>query len=132
MGLKEKKMQKPIAELIRQTKSFRQGQIQLPDGYEPTDAVEHHDATTSVRETVHCGKSIEVYTTYRILVDGEPIREHVVALEDGTVHYHGLPNYSFPSVVELARRIVERSLIERPRDKLNPSGSGTRGSEEDK
>ena len=96
-------MKEPISTLDDLTAAFREGEIQVPDGYRPEGHHEHADSATSIRKTVHCGKQIEVHTTYKILVDGEAIREHVVALEDGTVHYHGLPNYSFLSAVELAR-----------------------------
>lgn len=98
------------------------GEVQPPDGYVPAHHG-HGDSATSIRRATHCGREIEIHTTYKILVDGEPVREHIVALEDGTIHYHGLPNYSFPSAVEMARRIVERSLVPRPKDELNPSES---------
>jgi len=125
-------MKESIGKLDDLTKAFRDGTIQVPEGYRPEGRHEHADSATSIRRTVHCGKEIEVHTTYKILVDGEPIREHVVALEDGTVHYHGLPNYSFLSAVELARRIVDRSLIPMPEDELNPSGSEEGGHGEEK
>ena len=44
-----------------------------------------------------------------------------MALDDGPVHYHRLPNYSFHSALELVRRIVERSMITPIEDELNPS-----------
>ena len=115
--------QKAIDRLNELTAPFREGKTQPPDGYEVHEHPDHGDPATSIRKATHCGRDIEVHTTYKIYIDGEPIEEHVVALEDGTVHYHGLPNYSFPSAVELARRIVDRSLEPRPEDELNPSDS---------
>ena len=118
-------MNDSIEKLNDLIETFRRGDIAVPKGYSTEDAHEHADSATSVRKTSHRGKEIEVHTTYKIMVDGEPVREHIVALEDGTVHYHGLPNYSFASAVELARRIVDRSLIPMPKDELNPNDSQT-------
>lgn len=111
-----------IEKLSALAEPLSKGEVRPPDGYVRKEH-RHGDSATSIRRATHCGREIEIHTTYKILVDGEPVREHVVALEDGTIHYHGLPNYSFPSAVELARRIVERSLVPKPKDELNPKGS---------
>lgn len=106
--------------LAGQTAALRTGTVQAPVGYGAGHG--GHESATSIRRATHRGKRIEVHTTYQIFVDGAPVREHIMALEDGTVHYHGLPNYSFRSAMDLARRIVDQSVAETPlADELNPA-----------
>ena len=59
---------------------------------------------STTRKAVHRGRKITVRTTYRIEIDGEPLSVHVSVSDDGTVHCHGLPNYSFASAVDMASR----------------------------
>jgi hypothetical protein len=32
-------------------------------------------------------------------------------LDDGTVHCHGLPNYSFPSAVDMAKSVIDAARL---------------------
>jgi len=108
-----------LRRLDRQTTGLRKGELATPPGYEPGRG--GHGSATSIRRASHLGRQIELHTTYEIFLDGEPVHEQIMALDDGTVHYHGLPNYSFHSALELVRRIVERSMTTPIEDELNPS-----------
>jgi hypothetical protein len=101
--------------------------LQLPDGYSMPQAHPHHDSFTSIRQTTYRGKAIRVETTYKITIDGEPVTAHTQVLDDGTVHYHGFPNYSFRSALDLARKIVDFSSVEIPKNELGTQGSGSHG-----
>ena len=70
--------------------------------------------TTSVRTVMHAGHEIRIETTYRITIDGVPLVGHVEVLDDGRVHYHGLPNYAVPSMVGLMRLVVDHFGTEPP------------------
>ena len=65
-----------------------------------------HD-TTSVREVGYKGRRIRIETTYRITVDGEPVTGHVMVSNDGSVHYHAIPNQQFESAVDMVKRVID-------------------------
>lgn len=64
-------------------------------------------ALTSTRQATHRGHTIEVRTTYTITVDGQPLKSHVEVDDLGRVHYHGLPNYNFPSAIDMVKSIID-------------------------
>jgi hypothetical protein len=66
-----------------------------------------HPQTDSVREADYHGHHIVIHTTYRIEVDGVPITGHVGVENDGRVHYHVVPNVTFPSAVTLVKRLID-------------------------
>lgn len=70
--------------------------------------------TTSVREARHDGHLIRIETTYRITVDGQPLEGHLEVLDNGAVHYHGLPNYSLPSAIDMVRLVIDHFGTEPP------------------
>jgi hypothetical protein len=61
----------------------------------------------SVRKDEYHGHSIVVRTSYRIEVDGKEIMAHLALTNDGQVQYHGLPNYSFDSAVDLVKKMID-------------------------
>ena len=79
---------------------------------------EHDDTFITVRRATYRDKKIEIRTTYRIVIDGEAVRAHTTVHDDGTVHCHGFPQYSFPSAMDLARKLVDASNVEFPQDEL--------------
>ena len=93
-------------------------EIPVPEGCVIPQEDPHDDTFTSVRRATYRDKEIEISTTYRIVIDGEVVRVHTTVLDDGTVHYHGFPQYSFPSALDLARKIVDGSDIQLPEDEL--------------
>jgi hypothetical protein len=72
------------------------------------EAARHdHYASITVRNDVYRGHEIVVRTTYEIEVDGEPLGGHFGVDTSGQVHYHGLPNYSVGSAVDLVRQVID-------------------------
>ena len=69
--------------------------------------VAHSDHTfTTIRETTYMGREIRIETSYKITIDGEPFKTHVGVSNDGKVHYHGLPQYSFSSAIGMIKKII--------------------------
>lgn len=62
---------------------------------------------------------IRIETRYRITIDGRPLEGHLEVLDNGAVHYHGLPNYSVQSAIDLMRLVINHFGTEPPaRDEL--------------
>ncbi len=72
----------------------------------------------SVREAMHNGKHIVVRTRYEVTVDGKPLGAHLGVADNGSVHYHGLPNYAFASMTDLVRKVIDASEAELPEDEI--------------
>ncbi len=72
----------------------------------PTPGHDHGPIQT-VRRDTYRGHEIVVRTTYEIEVDGRPLRGHLGVHNDGSVHYHPLPNHSFDSALELVRQVID-------------------------
>ena len=71
-------------------------------------AMMHHEGGQEVvREDDYKGHHIVVRTTYNITVDGKEVTGHLMLTNEGQVQYHGLPNYSFDSAVELVRALID-------------------------
>ncbi len=79
---------------------------------------EHSDDFMTKRDEVYKGKTIEIYTTYRILIDGKPLESHTQVMNNGTVHNHSLPQYSFKSAVDMVKKIIDTFDVELPEDEL--------------
>ncbi|MEE9394255.1 MAG: hypothetical protein V3W41_17285 [Planctomycetota bacterium] len=89
---------------------------------------EHHDTFHSTRASIYRDRKFVIHTTYKIEIDGKPLTMHTKVLDDGSVHCHGLPNYSFSSALDMVKKIIdsERPL---PNDELgsdcgDPDGHG--------
>lgn len=88
-------------------------------GYAPTGADidddrpdEHghaHGTGGSVREFTHRGHGVRVVTRYAVTIDGEPWEQQIHVQNDGSVTYHGLPQYVVPSAVDLVRGVIDHS-----------------------
>ena len=88
------------------------GNFRLPDGYKPESGHRQHQKSfTSTRTALHRGHRIKIKTTYRIEIDDEPLALHTMVLDNGNVHCHGLPNYSFPSAIDLAKSIIDAASL---------------------
>lgn len=81
----------------------------LRGGYDLTEGIPPagHDHG-SVRRVEHAGHRLEIHTHYRIFIDGAEFPDPIHVADDGTVHYHGIPQYSAPSAVDLVKVIAER------------------------
>ena len=62
---------------------------------------------TSVREIHHNGHKITIETQYNIRVDGVPVSGHIYVDNMGKVSSHAFPAYSFPSAVDLVRKMID-------------------------
>lgn len=73
----------------------------------PAHAPHHDGASASLREADYKGHHIVVRTTYDIQVDGRAVTGHMGVTDDGRVHYHPVPNVSFPSALDMVRRLID-------------------------
>jgi hypothetical protein len=67
----------------------------------------HEGPRRSVREATYKGHRIRVVTTYEISIDDRPVTGHLVLDNDGSVHYHAIPNQQFPSMIDMVERIID-------------------------
>ena len=79
----------------------RKGELGTAGGHQ------HARSTSSVREADYKGHRIKVRTTYKVTVDGQPFDVALSVDNDGSVHYHGLPTRSFPSVIGLIEKAID-------------------------
>ena len=88
-----------------------------PDGAEVEDDHSGHgdDDHDAVRRFQYRGHDVTIATHYEISIDGEPWEGHVTARLDGTVTYHGLPQYAVPSAVALVQAVID-TTYEAPED----------------
>ena len=93
-------------------------EISMPKGCSIPTEIAHMDHFTTSRKAAYRGKSIEVRTEYTILIDGSPLMTHVSVNDDGSVHCHGLPQYSFASTLDMARAIIDASDVKIPKNEL--------------
>lgn len=87
----------------------REGGYGLPEASDDGGHGGHHDpgVTKTVRTVTHRGREIRIETTYKVTIDGEPLKGMLEVLGDGRVHYHGLPQYALPSAVDMLRLVVD-------------------------
>jgi hypothetical protein len=67
----------------------------------------HHHTDATVRELAYRGHIIRVATTYDIEVDSAPVTGHVLVTNEGTVHYHAIPNQEFASAIDMVKRMID-------------------------
>ena len=112
------------AENYREESDIHTGKLRLPDDYAIPEQHHHAETFTSIRTAQHLGKEVRVETTYRMTIDGKPVTSHIGVNDDGSVHTHGLPNYSFASALELGKRLVSATNVELPKDELGSKDGG--------
>lgn len=66
-----------------------------------------HDHGGDVRRFEYRGHTVEIATHYAVAIDGQPWEGHLAVHHDGTVTYHGLPQYAVPSAVELLQAVID-------------------------
>lgn len=67
----------------------------------------HQHGNTTVREVTYGTHTIRVVTSYDIEVDGQPVTGHVLVTNEGSVHYHAIPNQEFPSALDMVKRMID-------------------------
>jgi hypothetical protein len=98
------------------TAALRAGGYGLPD---PAVAGHGHShgtdgVSSGVRTAVHKGHEIRIETTYKITIDGKPLEGGLEVLDNGAVHYHGLPQYALPSAIDMCKRVLDYFGTEPP------------------
>jgi hypothetical protein len=91
---------------------------EIEDDRPPAHAGGHGHApgvAAGVRRFEHRGHEVEIVTRYEVTIDGEPWNGQIVVRTDGTVTYHGLPQYAVPSAVDLLRGVID-ATHEAPED----------------
>jgi hypothetical protein len=83
------------------SKGAHSGMIMTGDMHHSVDVV-------SMREDEYKDHKITVKTTYHIEVDGRPVTGHIDVSNEGTIAYHGLPNMSFDSAVDLVKMLIDQ------------------------
>lgn len=73
----------------------------------PPEHHRDHGPLVSIREAEHDGHTIRIRTEYTIEVDGKPLHGHLAVTDDGQIHYHAVPNYSFASAIDLVKRLID-------------------------
>lgn len=100
--------------------SIKTGKLRLPAGYTIPATHKHKSSFKTIRKSEYRGKKLRVETTYKITIDGEPLTSHTTVLDDGTVHCHDFPNYSFPSAIDMTRKVVDTMIdFTEPEDELS-------------
>jgi len=97
---------------------IRENQRQDQRGHEV-----HAGPQATERRDTYRGHEVVIRTRYEIEVDGRLVAGHLEVGKDGRVHYHPLPNYSFPSAVDLVRELID-SFPEEFENPIRPPGGG--------
>jgi len=67
----------------------------------------HHGESTVTREADYKGHHIMVRTKYEVEVDGHPLMGHLGVNDEGSVHYHPIPNMSFGSAIDMVKKVID-------------------------
>ncbi len=70
--------------------------------------MDHSINQVSMRAADYKKHTITVKTMYHIEVDGRPVTGHIDVSNEGTISYHGLPNMSFNSTVDLIKMLIDQ------------------------
>lgn len=100
--------------LKKLVKPFHGGKVKLPEFHHG----QHGKGVTSKRVAEHNGRQIEVHTTYKFYLDGKPLKMHATVMDDGKVHCHSLPQYSFASAIKMLKRVVDIMSTDEPVNEL--------------
>jgi len=88
----------------------------------------HEGPRRSVREATYKGHRIRVVTTYEISIDDRPVSGHLLLDNDGSVHYHAIPNQQFPSLIDMVERIIDLAWdLDEPQPDVPGSEHGDSG-----
>ena len=76
-------------------------------GHAQPAATHGHGHGEGKRRFTHRGHEVEIATRYEVTIDGELWDRQVGVLDDGSVIYHGLPQYAVRSAVDLIRTVLD-------------------------
>jgi hypothetical protein len=95
------------AELLDESSQAADRRSPVLDRYRALPAGHAGHPQETVRTAEYRGHAIEIRTSYQVTIDGEALSAHLMVSDDGNVHYHGLPNYTAASAIELMERVVD-------------------------
>lgn len=81
----------------------------------------------ALRTAEHNGHHIELETTYRVRIDGKPVKLELMVDDAGVVHCHALPNYQFVSALDMVRAVIDLFPDEFAGHSTRPGGKGSKG-----
>lgn len=93
-------------------------------GIDPAMHAHEPGTAVSVRSFDSPLGRVDIETRYVVRINGELFPDALLVTDDGTVHYHGLPQYAAPSAVELMKRVVDQMTAGPP-----PLLAGTSGAD---
>jgi hypothetical protein len=101
----------PVPELDEPLRAFAESGY-VPSGADvagnhPSGHGHHGDHGGGVRRFEYRGHEVEIATHYEVTIDGNRWEGDLAVLDDGTVTYHGLPQYAVPSAVDLLRAVID-------------------------
>ena len=67
-----------------------------------------HEPNVSIRQIKYKDHDIVIRTRYEIEVDGKVLNNHIYVDNEGKVSSHAMPTYSFPSTVDLIKRLIDK------------------------
>lgn len=68
----------------------------------------HLHAGEDTREEEYKGHRIVIKTTYEVKVDGKKFNAPLGVMYNGNVNYHGIPNVSFASAMDLMKGVIDQ------------------------
>jgi hypothetical protein len=74
---------------------------------QPHDHGAADGVSSSVREFEYRNHLARIETTYRVTIDGEPLRGRLEVLPSGAVHYHRFPQYAPASAVDVVKAVID-------------------------
>lgn len=63
---------------------------------------------SSIRNFEHRGHTVEIETTYRIVIDGRPYEGHASVDGEGRIRCHAIPYESYPSAVAFVKQLIDQ------------------------
>ena len=75
----------------------------------------HEHGGDGARRFAYRGHEVAIVTHYEVTIDGTRWDGTIMVNLDGTVTYHGLPQYVVPSAVDLLRGVID-TTYEAPED----------------
>ena len=103
--------------LLKPGEQLKNVKPQFPGGYK-LPKHKHREEFVTLRESCYRGREIRIETTYRITIDKKPFTVHTGVSNDGKVHCHAFPNYSFSSAMEMIKHIVDNQYVSPPKNEL--------------
>ena len=83
-----------------------------------TESPEQAKVEPNVRKFEYRGHTVRIVTRYEITIDNQPWEQNLQVLQNGTVHYHGLPQANLSSAVDMMKAVIDTGF-EAPREILN-------------